>query len=72
MLAQKPVLSLDELDAKFATELPQRDTMLVTIVITNLLNNNEVDITLRNIDVALQVCAVALANNPNLTCEIQQ
>lgn len=68
----KPTLSLDELDAQFATELPRRDTMLVTIVITNVLNNNTVEVTLRNIDVAAQVCLAALANNTNVTCEIQQ
>jgi DNA polymerase II large subunit len=46
--------------------------MLVTVVITNLLNNNEVSIDVRNIDIAAQICANALANNSNVDCEIQQ
>ncbi len=53
-------------------ELPDREMMLVTVVITNLLNNNTVDIDVRNINVAVQICANALANNSNVTCEIQQ
>ena len=68
MLAQKPVLSLDELDAQFATELPQRDTMLVTVVITNVLNNNTVEIDVRNIDIAAQICAGVL-NSARVTCQ---
>lgn len=71
MLTDKPMLSLDELDAQFATALPQRDTMLVTVVITNLLNNNTVNIDVRNIDVAVQICA-GLLNNANVTCEVVQ
>lgn len=72
MLTDKPTLTLDEVDAQFATELPQRDTMLVTIVIGNLLSGNTVDVTLRNIDVAVQVCAQVLDVQSNLTCEVQQ
>ena len=68
MLAQKPMLDLDELDAQFATELPQRDTMLVTVVITNVLNNNTVEIDVRNIQVAAQICAALLAN-ANVDCD---
>lgn len=71
MLTDKPMLSLEDLDAQFATELPQRDTMLVTVVITNVLNNNTVEIDVRNVDIAAQICAALLAN-ANVTCEIQQ
>ena len=72
MMTHKQSLSLTDLDSQMAVELPNRDLMLVTIVITNLLNNNTVEIDVRNIDVALQICAVALANNSNVTCDIQQ
>ncbi len=69
MLTEKPVLSLDELEAQVATELPQRDTMLVTVVITNVLNNNTVDITIS--DNAVQVCAQLIATG-NFECTIIQ
>ena len=68
----KKLLNTADLDAQMAVELPNRDLMLVTIVITNLLNNNTVEIDVRNIDIAVQICANALANNSNVTCEIQQ
>lgn len=65
------MLSMDELESQAVMELPDRELMLVTVVITNLLNNNTVSIDLRNIDVAVQVCA-ALLSNANVSCEIQQ
>ncbi len=71
MLAEKKALSLEEVDAQVALELPDRDMMLVTIVITNVLNNNTVEIDVRNINVALQICAAVLAN-ANVECDIQQ
>jgi hypothetical protein len=59
-----------------AFELPNRDMMLVTVVITNLLNNLSVDVDVRNNNVAAQVCAVVAALNTavgtSLTCDIQQ
>lgn len=64
----KKMLQLDE---QMAMELPNRDLMLVTVVITNVLNNNTVTIDVRNIDVAAQICA-ALLSNANVTCEIDQ
>ena len=70
MLSEKKMLSDMDLESQVALELPDREMLLVTVVITNLLNNNEVTITLRNIDVALQVCA-ALLSNVNVTCDIQ-
>ncbi len=72
----KRTLTLTDLDAEAGFVLPARETMLVTIVITNLLNNLSVDIDVRNNNVAVQVCAVvtalsALVSTP-LSCEIQQ
>ena len=83
MLAEKQMLSLDTLEAESAFELPKRDLMLVTIVITNVLNNLSIDVDVRNIQVALQVCAVVSDINAILvddegnslavlTCDIQQ
>lgn len=77
MMIQKRALSIDELEAQTALELPDREMMLVTIVITNLLNNLSVDVDVRNNNVAVQVCAVVQALNTilvgqSLTCEIQQ
>ena len=69
---EKRTLNLSEIEAQTALELPDREMMaLVTIVITNLLNNNTVTIDVRNINVAAQICA-ALLSNTNVTCDIQQ
>ena len=72
VLLEKKPLTLEELDAQAAMELPPRDLMLVTIVITNVLNNITVDIDVRNVNVALQICAALIASNAPVTCEIQQ
>ena len=66
------MLSMDELESQAVLELPDRELMLVTVVITNLLNNNTVEIDVRNIDIAAQICAAVLTNNTNVTCEVQQ
>ena len=77
MLLEKKRLTLDDLDAQTALELPEREMMaLVTVIITNLLNNLSVDVDVRNNNVAVQVCAVvtalsSLVSTP-LSCEIQQ
>jgi len=70
MVAEKKMLSLDELDSQVAIELPDRDLMLVTIVITNVLNNLTVDVDVRNVQVAAQVCA-ALLSTGVFTCELE-
>lgn len=77
MLAEKKMLDLDMIETQSAVELPDRTLPLVTIVITNLLNNLSVDVDVRNVNVAVQVCAaVNLINTiitPTvLTCEIEQ
>ena len=81
--AEKTELTLEHLDAQSGFELPDRDTMLVTVVITNVLNDLSVDVDVRNINVALQVCAVVSDVNALLvddagdslailTCDIEQ
>ena len=73
---EKRTLTLTDLDAEAGFVLPPRETMLVTIVITNLLNNLSIDVDVKNNKVAIQVCAVvtalsALVATP-LRCDIQQ
>ncbi len=76
MLAEKKALNLEELESQVALDLPDREMLLVTVVITNLLNNLSIDVDVRNNKVAVQVCAVvtalsSLVSTP-LSCEIQQ
>lgn len=76
MQLEKKALSLEEIEAQTALELPDREMMLVTVVITNLLNNNTVNVEVKNNKVAVQVCAAvtaisSLVSTP-LDCDIQQ
>ena len=71
MTLQKRMLTLEEIDSQSAFELPDRETMLVTIVITNVLNNLTIDVDVRNVNVAAQICAQLVATG-NFQCEIQQ
>ena len=74
----KQTLTLENIEAQTALELPNRNMLLVTVVITNVLNNLSIDVDVRNNNVAVQVCAVVLllntilAGGNQLTCEIQQ
>ena len=82
MLLEKQTLSMEELEDQAAFELPNRDMMLVTVVINNVLNNLSVDVDVRNNKVAIQVCAIVNLLNtilvpptgtpPTLTCTIGQ
>jgi hypothetical protein len=84
VLLEKERLSLDELDAQAALELPDREMLgLITVVINNVLNDLEIEVEIKNVNVALQVCAVVSDINAILvddegdsiaflTCEIQQ
>jgi hypothetical protein len=74
----KKMLTSEQLDAQAVLELPNRDMLLITVVIANVLNNLSVDVDVRNINIAVQVCAVVEALNSellstdSLTCDIQQ
>jgi len=75
----KKMLTMTEIDSQTALELPERRMLgLVTVVITNVLNNLSVDVTVRNNNVAVQICAVVdllngiLLFGNQLTCTIQQ
>ena len=70
-LHEKRPLTSEDLAAEAALELPDRELMLVTIVITNVLNNLTIDIDVRNVNVAAQICA-ALLSTGVFRCEIQQ
>ena len=77
MLLEKHALSMEELEDQAAFELPNRDMMLVTVVITNLLNNLSIDVDVRNNKVAVQVCAVVallttIIPGSSLDCDIVQ
>ena len=77
MLAEKKMLDLDVIETQSAVELPDRTLPLVTVVITNLLNNLSVEVDVRNNNIAVQVCAVVQALNTilvgqELTCDIEQ
>ena len=83
MLATKKALSIAELEAQSAMELPDREMMLVTVVITNVLNNLTVEIDVSRNNVAVQICAAVqllngiLVDGDNntvavLDCDIEQ
>lgn len=78
MLLEKHTLSLEELEDQAALELPNRDMMLVTVVITNVLNNLSIDVDVRNNKIAVQVCAIVallgtiLPTAGSLDCDIVQ
>jgi hypothetical protein len=78
MVLEKKRLSLDEIEAQTALELPDREMMLITVVITNVLNNLSIDVDVRNINVGVQICAVVNAITTNLltadslTCRVVQ
>jgi hypothetical protein len=76
--ADKKTLTLADIDAQAAFELPSRESLaLVDIVIANVLNGNTVTVNVNNNHVAVQVCAaVNLINTiiapTTLTCTIMQ
>jgi hypothetical protein len=75
----KKMLTMTEIESQTALELPERRMLgLVTVVITNVLNNLSVDVTVRNNNVAVQICAVVdllngiLLFGNQLTCTTRQ
>ena len=81
MLLEKKALSLEEIEAQTALELPNREMMQIVVVINNVLNNTEIEIDVRNNNIAIQVCAIVNVlnlivgpNSPNqpLDCDITQ
>jgi hypothetical protein len=78
MVLEKTALSLEELEAQYAAELPEREMLgLITVIITNVLNNLHIDVDVKNVKVAVQVCAIVnvlntILDGDRLTCFIQQ
>ena len=75
MLAEKRGLSFADIESQSAFELPDREMMLITVVITNVLNHLSVDVDVKSVSVAVQVCAAVNAINTilvgeSLTCKI--
>ncbi len=53
----KRTLSMEHLEAQTALELPNREMPLVTLVLVDLIDIGDVTITVRNVNVAAQICA---------------
>ena len=75
MLAEKKTLSLEALEAQTALELPSREMPLITLVIVDLVDIRDITITVRNVNVAAQICAAlggVLVDDspPTLTCDL--
>jgi hypothetical protein len=77
MLLEKKRLSFDEIEAQTALELPDRE-MLALIRITNVLTGLHIDVDVKNVNVAVQVCAIVeaisvqLLTVDKLTCQVIQ
>jgi hypothetical protein len=74
---EKQPLSMEELDAMVAVELPDREMLsLITININNLLSNLSVKFTLSNVHLAITICGVVnvenLFVNTKLLCHISK
>ena len=70
-LTKKP-LTLEEIDSQAAFELPDRETMLVTVVIVLSDVLREVTIIVRDVELALQICAILLATDVAQECTVQE
>ena len=66
----KRTATMADLDAEAGFVLPPRETMLVTVVITNVLNDLTIEVDVRNVQIAAQVCA-AVVSTGIFTCEFE-
>jgi hypothetical protein len=77
MLLEKKRLSFDEIEAQTALELPDRE-MLTLVRIGNVLTGAHIDVTLKNVNIAAQICAVVdlinvqLFTVNTLSCQVLQ
>lgn len=71
MLVQKRMLDDVDLQSQAALELPDREMLQITVIITNLLNGLTVDIDVRNVNVGVQICANLIATG-NFACQVVQ
>jgi hypothetical protein len=87
MVSEKKQLCVEDIEAQTALELPDRELMLVTVIVNvvDVLRDIDIDIpiTVKNNNVAVQVCAAVAAiatvlgttlgaNAIQLTCELPQ
>lgn len=78
MVVEKTVLTAEDLEAQAALELPDREMLaLINVRITNVLNNLRLTFTVKDNNVAVQVCAIVSALNTilvgdRLRCRILQ
>ena len=81
MLLEKRELSLEDIEAQTALELPDREMMQIVVVIGDVLSDNTINIDVRNNNIAVQVCAIVdvlnvivgpLTPDRPLDCEIVQ
>jgi hypothetical protein len=78
-LLEKKAVSFDELEAQNAFELPNREMLLVTVVIGAVNVVDVVDLVVANNNVGVQICAAVeaiqtrlLAGGTDLTCTLTQ
>jgi hypothetical protein len=79
MLQTKEPITLDELDAQTALELPDRETALVFVIIKDVLSGNKIRVEVDDVNVGVQVCAVIQlltdmdeSDGIDLTCRVAQ
>jgi hypothetical protein len=81
MLLEKKALSLEDIEAQTALELPDREMMQIVVIIGDVLSDNTIRIPVKNNNIAVQVCAlidvinlIVGPNSPNkpLECDIIQ
>ena len=64
LTSEKKTLTLADIDAQGAFELPSRETLqLISVTVTNVLNNLHIDIPIQNNHVGVQICAAVTALN---------
>ncbi len=81
MLLEKKALSLEDIEAQTALELPDREMMQIVVIIGDVLSDNTIRIPVKNNNIAVQVCAIVNVlnlivgpNTPNqpLDCVIER
>src|SRR3954469_9588201 len=72
MLAEKKALSLEDIDSQIALELPERETLALVTITCVVGCFGSINITVKNIQVATQVCAsvqaISLLTGAKLSC----
>ena len=77
MLAEKKMLSLEALETQTALELPSREMPLITLILVDLVDVGDITITVRNVNVAAQICAaiggvLSSQSAAVLVCDVDQ